>query len=67
MTTHPPGWKLELYATGQLALPNSPAVVKMEEHLLGCHRCIDQTERLLAFAQAVRAARHEEPAHAVGV
>jgi hypothetical protein len=39
----------------------------MEEHLLGCHRCIDHAERLLELAQAVRTAFHEEPARAVGV
>lgn len=62
MNTHPVGWKLELYVLGRLGSPESRAVVKLEEHLLECTRCIDQAERATEFAQAVRAALANTPA-----
>ncbi|MCU1328346.1 MAG: hypothetical protein JWN34_3716 [Bryobacterales bacterium] len=61
MNRHPVGWKLELYVLGRLGPPESPAVVKVEEHLLVCHRCIDQADKLLEFSQAMKATLIEEP------
>jgi hypothetical protein len=60
MNRHPVGWKLELYILGRLGVPEAPAVVRMEEHLLVCHRCIDRAEQLLAFSQAMKASLIEE-------
>jgi hypothetical protein len=60
MNRHPVGWKLELFLLGRLSLPESPAVVRMEEHLLMCHHCIDRAEKLLEFSQAMKTALIEE-------
>jgi hypothetical protein len=53
---HPKYDQIEAYVLGNFGAPESPAVAKLECHLLTCPACILQAEEALDFVRAVREA-----------
>jgi hypothetical protein len=52
--THPSDEKIERYVRGQLGIPDSPAVLLLENHLFCCSRCVLRAERAVLLGQAIR-------------
>jgi hypothetical protein len=53
---HPSHDKIARYIRGYLDAPGSPAVVRLEQHLLNCSHCILRAEHAVELGQALRAA-----------
>jgi hypothetical protein len=53
-SAHASDENIERYVLGRLGSPDSAPVVRLEEHLLTCPRCLLQAEDAVEFAQAMR-------------
>jgi hypothetical protein len=51
---HPEDDQIEEYVLGRMGPPATPAVMRLESHLLSCPRCIVRAEEALDFVRVVR-------------
>ena len=50
-TRHPSYQKLEQFVLGRLGSSDDPVVVRLEEHLLVCPKCVNAAERTVEFTE----------------
>jgi hypothetical protein len=65
-TRHPSYQKIEQLVLDRLGSSDDPVVVRMEEHLLVCPRCVNRAEHALELAQLIREALSPEQAASAG-
>jgi anti-sigma factor RsiW len=53
-SAHASDENIEGYVLGRLGAPESAPVVRLEEHLLTCPRCLLRAEDAVEFAQTMR-------------
>ena len=53
---HPHDDQIEAYVFGRFGAPNTPAVMRLENHLITCSQCILEAEAALDFVRTLREA-----------
>jgi hypothetical protein len=61
---HPSYQRLEEFVLGRLGSPEDPVVVRLEEHLLICSRCVNAVDRTVEYVQMMVDALSGEKASA---